>query len=144
MERIDNYIQQCQEKIEYHTQAGGSYTQLDRINAVVGILLTAGLSLTMTVLTATKTEDLSVTIIGSIFAFAISINNKISSTYDFRVIASRHYDASDEYTNLKYTFESISQEHEISPYTTVEYRAACKEYIRIQKWNHLEACNSCC
>lgn len=144
MEQINDYIEDCESQLSMHRSAGRRYTRLDQINSGIGIILTAGLSLTMTIVTALKLEDIQITIIGSVFAFAIAISSKVASIYDFRVLASKHYDASDEYNTLKFVFESLKLDTIMERLNDNEYESACKEFIRVSKWSHLDTCNGCC
>jgi len=98
-------------------------------------------------MTAMKTEDAHVTVVGSVFAFAIAINSRLSSFYELKVLASKHYEACDEYNALKHIFNSLEIDHESGRLVTNEYDSACKEFIRISKYTHLESCsglNHCC
>lgn len=108
-DEIGVYIKLCSEKKVFHQKNAVSAMKWHQLLALLNVLLTAGTALSMTVLTVLKADDISVAVIGGVFAFSIAIAARIQENYGFRILNYQHSELSNNFQELENSFYILSR-----------------------------------
>lgn len=115
------YIQNCNFKKKYHYKNAKICRIYDLAMSVVDILLTSGAALSLTILSVTQNDLLTVTVVQGIFLFLITVNSKIKSSMNFVSLNHRHLSAADDYYTLENEFNNISEDDPLYKYLVSKY-----------------------
>lgn len=130
------YANSCKYKKAYHYLNAKKCKIYNRFIDVFDILLTASAALTLTVLSVTSSDVLTVTVVQGSFLFLITVNSKIKGVMEFTSLYYRHLNAGDEYSSLENEFRSIEP-------TDPVYKYLVSKYILTKQKLHIEEIKLC-
>lgn len=140
---INEHIDKCKDKMKYHTKTSQNCERWGNSLSILGLTLSAGLALTLTLMTVNRSENYEVTIAGGIFAFFITINQKISNSFNFQYLQAKHNQAMDDYIELHYLFNSLVTDIERQEFEIKEYNSIINKYIAVAQKSHIPGVKAC-
>jgi len=143
IDSINEHVDACKDKMKYHTKTSQSCEHWNNSLNILGLILSAGLALTMTIMTVVGQTNISVTITGAIFAFFITINQKISSSFNFPYLQAKHQQSMDDYIDLQYSFSSLITDLERQEFEIKEYETLINRYISVSQRSHIPEVREC-
>lgn len=143
LEEVENYIRDCDSKIKYHTQNGINANGFNQVLSVFNTILSAGCSLSMVVLGSKDFDTLTVAITGGVFSFFITILQRVQNSYNFTLLSSNHFNASDNFLDVKNQFLSIKRHIHDDKFNENEYQHAIIRHQFINDKSHIPSVRTC-
>lgn len=140
---INDHIDKCKDKIKHHTKNSQACEQWSNALSVLGLILSAGLALSLTILTINQRQNFEITITGAIFAFFITINQRVSNAFNFPYLQAKHHNAMDDFIELQYLFNNLITDVERQEFDIKEYDTIINRYVAISQKNHIPNIKSC-
>ena len=139
------YIEKCEIGIEYHKQMGENAAHWNNLLSTSSIILSAGTALTMSILTVADANSQVLTIVGSSYAFILTVVNKVKDSFSFSALSFNHYYVSDGYSDCKRDFTKIINDAESEDRSNFD--RAVLLYEETVKKGHIQSvknCQVCC
>lgn len=138
-EEIKEYLTNCQLKTEYHKSQAKSSLAWHNLLGIFSVILTAGQALLVTALSIYKSEENTIAITSSTFAFIIAVFNRVQSAYSFNLLALQHNNAFDDYNELLRDFSLLDSEN----FDLNTLRLHIHRYTGITEKSHHQHVRSC-
>lgn len=133
----DGYIIDLKGKIHFHKQNALNSKMWDNVLSTTSMILSALTALTMTILTVVETDAGIITIVGGLYAFTITVVNKVKDSYSFLALSFQHFNIQDQYAELLLEFENCGEDDS-------EYlRLLMNKYTLISQKSHIQSVQSC-
>lgn len=138
---INENIEDLKKLIDLHNENASNAQFIYNCLSYLETFLTASLSLLMTILTILKSEDFIITILGSSFAFLITLTSKYKDFKKYNELSIKHSLASDSYYRIKQKLQQLL----IAEQNNEKYFLILDDFFEIKKNSHLESvdCNFC-
>ena len=139
-----DYILRCSEKIAFHKANGINSSIWNNFLSTSSIFLSALTACTITILTVYDASNEAVVITTSVYAFLITLVNKLKDSYSFLALSFQHYNLQDQFAEIQVDlFKAIHDNDELAinnliyKYTLIEQ----KSHIQTVKCSN---CMRCC
>ena len=129
---------ECKNKVDMHTRNAQSSRGWNNTLSLLGVILSAGTALAMTIMTVEKANNIALTITGAVFAFSISITQKIKESYNFEVLSFQHNSAADDFHDLYFGFMNLANK-----FDEVEFEKLMVRYVSLCQKYHLQSIKDC-
>lgn len=138
------HIDKCIEKVKHHQKNSTSAKHWDNFLSFNNLLLSASTALTMTILTSFSASAVTVTIIGAIYAFLLTINNKIRDEYHFLALYYQHINSLDSFGELEIIFRDLVSKIDTGHIITRdELQTAVAKFESVKQKSHVQTVKEC-
>lgn len=143
-ETMTEYDGKCSERIQYHHKNAKASKLWDNFLSFNGLFLSASTALSMTIMTALEVDSIPITIIGSIYAFLLTINNKVKDDYRFVALHYQHVRASDDYAELQVCVKNLLAkiDHNVN-FESADLERVINKYESIKQNSHFQEVKDC-
>lgn len=136
---LDEYIKLCSEKREFHQRNASSAMKLHQLFTILGAVLSGGTALSMTILTVLKSSDVSIAVIGGVFALVIGVTAKIQESYGFKLLNYQHAELSNDFQELENQLRILG--HRV--YSATEFEVLTVKYLAISSRTNVMGTRPC-
>ena len=143
MDMITEYIDESKIKGNYHIRNANAANHWDAFLNVFSLTLTAGLALSVTLLTVYNAGSINIAITSGVFAFFIGITQRLNSVFNFQFLRAVHHHSSDDYYECHYLFKSLLRDLEKGEFDIKKFDIYTWKYIGITQKSHLQPIKDC-
>ena len=108
--KIEEYKKKSHDKYLQHTKYARASNHWHSFLEILGLTLTAGLSLSTVVLTALKADNMTVAITSGVFSFFISVAQRVQTSYNFISLEVKHHVVADNFYEVYWALECLDPE----------------------------------
>lgn len=137
---ISNYILKCTDKIEKHKNNAINASVWNNFLSTASIVLSAGTALSLSILTVLESDVITITVVSSIYAFLITIANKVKDSYSFLALSYQHYHLLDQFAEIQIEMQKAYDLNDVDQFPILIYR-----FILIEQKSHIQnvKCSNC-
>ena len=140
---LKKYIDVCSDKIIFHTKNAINSSGFNQLLSITNTILSSGIGLAMIVLGTKDYSSETVAITGGLFSFFLTIFQRVQSSYNFPLLQALHFNASDNFLDVKNQFSNVERKLLENKFNLDEYE---KAIIRLQFYidkSHIQTVRSC-
>lgn len=143
-EECNDYMEKCNKKVLHHQKQSENAKHWENFLSFFGMFLSASTAFLMSILTVVEASNVVITIIGSTFAFFITINSKVKDEYRFLALYYQHIHALDEYSEIEVKFkELIKKLDEGFIVSSEDINLLVSKFENCKQKNHLQEIRDC-
>ncbi len=135
-EDINEYIEKCKLKCEYHRNQAIISKHYDNLLSIMSVVLSSAQVLAMVTELVIEQTNSVITITGAAFAFFVAINNQLKNSYAFLSLSVSHHHLADEYSELRHDLATMRVPEIDIPKLT-------SKFLCLEQKSHLQQLKSC-
>lgn len=142
-DRIKNFITECEIKGSFHKINAKNSLRWYNFLGIFNVVLSASQALVMTIQSVYNNTPQEIAITGGVFAFAITVFNRVQMSFSFNTLAILHNQLSDDFTELCQSFKLLLIDLENDTFDEHNYKILVQRLISIQEKAHIQEIKPC-
>lgn len=140
---IQDYINKCKQKINYHKGQLINAKAWDNAMGLIIVILSATQAFSMTIMTVIGSSAFEIAIVSGTFSLVVIIFSRIKESYQFLSLHYQHSHICEEFTDLHYNLTKSLNNFNNETFNSSEYEKNIVKYSVILNKSHLQHINNC-